>query len=162
MKRGLRWAWVVSVAVSAVWGGVGCRGSRSPSVPPAASSTASPDTAGASALYSAASLPIPAFGYNAREGRALYRHYCLNCHGDEGRGDGFNAYNLDPKPQSLADSTFQARNSDADLATAIRAGGAAVGLSNGMPPWGRTLNERQIQNLVAYVRALAASKQDQP
>ncbi len=106
------------------------------------------------AIYASFGVPIPELGYNAREGRGLYRHYCLNCHGDEGRGDGFNAFNLDPRPRSLADSTFQAQRSDADMIAAIRSGGSAVGLSTGMPPWGRTLNVLQIQDLVEYVRTL--------
>jgi mono/diheme cytochrome c family protein len=107
-------------------------------------------------------LPIPDLGYNAREGRALYRHYCLNCHGEVGKGDGFNAYNLDPRPRSLADSTFQVQHSDADLLAAIRSGGGAVGLSTGMPPWGRTLGERRIQNVVVYLRTLAVAEPRQP
>jgi mono/diheme cytochrome c family protein len=113
-------------------------------------------------VYSSVKLPLPELGYNAREGRAVYRHYCLNCHGEEGKGDGFNAYNLDPKPQSLADSTFQAEHSDADLLTAIRLGGPAVGRSTGMPPWGRTLSQRQTQNIVEYLRALPKAERPSP
>ncbi len=121
------------------------------------------DSAGGAASDSAGAgraspLPTPDLGYNAREGRALYGHYCLFCHGDEGRGDGFNAYNLDPRPRSLADSTFQAGRSDDELAAAIRSGGGAVGLSTGMPPWGRTLNERKIRNVVEYLRTLRAKR----
>ena len=140
---------------------LGCRGARAPMAHLAAGADSSAaDSAGA--IYSAAKLPIPELGYNAREGRALYRHYCLNCHGNEGRGDGFNAFNLDPRPRSLADSTFQAQHSDADLLAAVRSGGGAVGLSTGMPPWGRTLNERQIQNVVEYVRTLNGAGHAQP
>jgi mono/diheme cytochrome c family protein len=135
-------------------GGAGCHGDGSPPAPPVSASADSSSADSAAAIFSAATLPIPEFGYNAREGRAVYRHYCLNCHGEEGRGDGFNAYNLDPRPRSLADSTFQAGHTDADLLVAIRSGGGAVGLSNGMPPWGRTLSERQMQNVVEYVRTL--------
>ena len=62
-------------------------------------------------------------GYS-REGRTVYRHYCMDCHGESGGGDGFNAYNLDPRPRSFADSTFQAQHSDSDLVAAIRSGGA--------------------------------------
>ncbi len=113
----------------------------------AASGTATADTTAAPVL------PEPDLGYNAREGRALYRHYCLNCHGETGAGDGFNAYNLDPHPRALADSTFLASHTDEALASAIRLGGGAVGLSTGMPPWGRTLNERNISNLVEYLRS---------
>jgi mono/diheme cytochrome c family protein len=99
-------------------------------------------------------LPIPDLGYNAREGRSLYRHYCLTCHGDEGHGDGFNAYNLDPKPRDLGDPAFQSKRTDDDLAAVIRSGGGVAGLSTGMPPWGRTLGERKIRNLVDYLRTL--------
>lgn len=93
--------------------------------------------------------------YQAREGSALFRHYCAACHGDEGHGDGLNAYNLDPRPRDLADPAFQKSRSDDDLAALIRSGGGAAGLSTGMPPWGRTLGERRIRNLVAFLRSLA-------
>ena len=105
----------------------------------------------------APALPVPDLGYNAREGRVLFRHYCLTCHGEDGHGDGFNAYNLDPKPRDLADSAFQAKRSDDDLAAVIRLGGGVAGLSTGMPPWGRTLKDRKIHNLVDYLRTLPAA-----
>ena len=139
--------------VALAWAGGGCRGS-SRSILPKTAKQGPAASDSADAIYSASALPSPDLGYNAREGRALYRHYCLNCHGEAGKGDGFNAYNLDPRPRSLADSSFQAQRSDSDLVVAIRSGGAAVGLSNGMPPWGRTLPERQIQNVVVYLRTL--------
>ncbi|HEY3216320.1 MAG TPA: cytochrome c [Candidatus Eisenbacteria bacterium] len=158
MRRGLCASGVVMAAVLA-WAGGGCRGTGTTRAPTAAESTTA-DSAGA--IYSASILPIPELGYNAREGRSLYRHYCLNCHGEAGKGDGFNAYNLDPRPRSLADSSFQARHSDADLLAAIRSGGGAVGLSTGMPPWGHTLNERQILNVVDYLRTLTVAGPPQP
>ncbi|MBI5711359.1 MAG: cytochrome c [Candidatus Eisenbacteria bacterium] len=161
MKWGLCAPSVVTVVVLA-FGGIGCRSAGAPPVPPAAAGAESTAVDDAAAIYSAEALPIPEFGYSAREGRALYRHYCLNCHGDEGEGDGFNAYNLDPRPRSLADSAFQARHSDADLLAAIRSGGGAVGLSTGMPPWGRTLSERQMQDVVEYLRTLAGAEHRQP
>jgi mono/diheme cytochrome c family protein len=99
-------------------------------------------------------LPVPDQGYSVREGRTLFRHYCLTCHGEAGHGDGFNAYNLDPKPRDLADPAFQAKRSDDDLLAVIRSGGGAAGLSTGMPPWGRTLNDREIRNIVHYLRVL--------
>jgi mono/diheme cytochrome c family protein len=102
----------------------------------------------------APALTVPDLGYNAREGRALFLHYCATCHGAEGHGDGFNAYNLDPKPRDLGDPAFQAQRSEDDLAAVIRAGGGVAGLSTGMPPWGRTLADRQIRNIVDYIRTL--------
>ncbi len=99
-------------------------------------------------------MPVPALGYSARQGRALFLHYCSTCHGAEGHGDGFNAFNLDPKPRDLADPAFQQQRTDEDLAAAVRAGGGAAGLSTGMPPWGRTLDDRQIEALVRFLRTL--------
>lgn len=96
----------------------------------------------------------PELGYNARQGKTLFEYYCATCHGAAGRGDGFNSYNLDPKPRDLTDPELQAERSDEDLAAVIRSGGGAAGLSTGMPPWGRTLTELQIRNLVVFVRLL--------
>jgi mono/diheme cytochrome c family protein len=157
---GVPLALVMVTLASAIGWGCG----RAPE-PPARGATARPESApsdSAEVTYSAARLPIPALGYNALERRALYWHYCLTCHGEEGNGDGFNAYNLDPKPRSLADLTFLAQHSDADLEAVIRSGGGAVGLSTGMPPWGRTLSERQIRNIMEYVRTLPATEQAPP
>ena len=99
-------------------------------------------------------LPVPALEYNTREGRTTFLHYCAPCHGEHGHGDGFNAYNLDPKPRDLADPVLQEARTDEDLAAVVRTGGGVAGLSSSMPPWGRTLNERQIHNLVRYMRYL--------
>ena len=102
----------------------------------------------------AAAPAVAALAYEARQGQNVYRHYCQTCHGEAGAGDGFNAFNLDPHPRDLSDPAFQKAKSDADLADAIRRGGAGVGLSALMPPWGHTLSERQIADLVAFLRSL--------
>lgn len=99
-------------------------------------------------------LPVPDLDYNAREGRVVFLYYCAPCHGAEGHGDGFNAYNLDPKPRDLGDPEFQADRADEDLIAVVRTGGGAAGLSTGMPPWGGTLNERQTRNVIRFVRTL--------
>jgi len=99
-------------------------------------------------------MPVPELGYGAREGRELFGHYCSTCHGAEGRGDGLNAYNLDPKPRDLSDPAFQKDRTDADLAGVIRSGGGVAGLSTGMPPWGKTIGDRKIADIVKYIRTL--------
>ncbi|MFI5180779.1 MAG: c-type cytochrome [Thermoanaerobaculia bacterium] len=91
--------------------------------------------------------------YEARLGRQVYHHYCQTCHGETGGGDGFNAFNLDPRPRDLSDPVFQ-KKSDADLADAIRRGGSGVGLSPLMPPWGHTLSAREVDQVVLYLRLL--------
>ncbi|HXI04195.1 MAG TPA: cytochrome c, partial [Candidatus Saccharimonadales bacterium] len=108
----------------------------------------------APAAKAAWKMPVPELDYNGREGRALFGHYCATCHGAEGRGDGLNAYNLDPKPRDLSDPAFQKARTDDDLTSVIRSGGGAAGLSTGMPPWGRTLGDRKIDDLVAFIRTL--------
>jgi cytochrome c oxidase cbb3-type subunit 3 len=154
MRRATGSLVVLSLLLADVWICLGCRqDTRAP-----AAVVRSDSVAADTSIYSARVLPIPELGYSAREGMSIYRHYCVTCHGEQGGGDGFNAYNLDPKPRSLADSAFQVQHSDSDLVSAIRSGGGAVGLSTGMPPWGRTLSERQILNVVTYVRTLAKSE----
>lgn len=96
----------------------------------------------------------PVSSYELRLGKGIYSHYCQTCHGESGAGDGFNAFNLDPRPRDLSDPAFQKKKSDADFADAIRRGGAGVGLSALMPPWGRTLSSRQIDQVILYMRTL--------
>ena len=106
----------------------------------------------------AAAAPAPPpkpMSYELRLGRATFQHYCQTCHGETGAGDGFNAFNLDPKPRDLSDPAFQKKKTDADLADAIQRGGAGVGLSAMMPPWGRTLSKEQVEQVVLYLRSLA-------
>jgi len=117
-----------------------------------AASGCSPRTAGP-----APATPVVAgavLSYEAQQGQAVYRHYCLTCHGETGAGDGFNAFNLDPHPRDLSDPGFQKGKTDADLTEAVKRGGAAVGLSPLMPPWGQTLSTRQIDDVVLYLRTL--------
>ncbi len=102
----------------------------------------------------AAPAAPPGPSYELRLGKQVFRHYCETCHGETGGGDGFNAFNLDPRPRDLSDPAFQKKKSDADLADAIRRGGSGVGLSPLMPPWGRTLSAEEIDQVVLYVRSL--------
>lgn len=92
--------------------------------------------------------------YEQQIGKQVFHHDCSGCHGEGGQGDGFNAYNLDPHPRDLSDVKFQKSKSNADLADAIRRGGSGVGLSALMPPWGHTLDARQIDAVVLYIRTL--------
>ena len=96
-------------------------------------------------------------GYELRLGKSVYRRHCQTCHGEGGAGDGFNAFNLDPRPRDLSDPGFQKKKTDADLGDAIRRGGAGVGLSPLMPPWGRTLSARQIEAVILHLRSLRRS-----
>ncbi len=102
----------------------------------------------------AAAVAPPAGAYELELGKGVYLAYCATCHGETGAGDGFNAFNLDPRPRDLGDPAFQKSKSDENLADVVRRGGAGVGLSSLMPPWGHTLNERQIEEVVLFLRSL--------
>ncbi len=102
----------------------------------------------------AAAAPPRPTQYQLEIGKTIYQHDCVGCHGDAGAGDGSNAFNLDPRPRDLGDPAFLQKKTNADLADAIRRGGAGVGLSALMPPWGHTLDSRQIDAVVVYVRSL--------
>ena len=120
-----------------------------------AASACARNAAHVAAKAPAAATPAP-LPYEARMGKVTFTYYCQTCHGESGAGDGFNAFNLDPRPRDLSDPEFQKKKSGAEIADAIRRGGAGVGLSALMPPWGRTLSARQVDELVLYVRSLAA------
>jgi mono/diheme cytochrome c family protein len=96
--------------------------------------------------------------YELQIGKQVYQTYCVGCHGDAGQGDGFNSFNLDPHPRDLSNPAFQKSKSNADLADAIRRGGAGVGLSSLMPPWGRTLDARHVDAVVLYVRSVKRNR----
>jgi mono/diheme cytochrome c family protein len=128
-------------------GGAACRRkSTAPAATPQPSASVTPAAA-------APAAPPPALTYEARSGRDVYRHYCQTCHGETGAGDGFNAFNLDPHPRDFSDPAFQ-KKTDADIRDAIRRGGAGVGLSPLMPPWGRTLGDRKVDDVLLYLRTL--------
>ena len=95
------------------------------------------------------------YDYDQRRGKQLFEQYCVVCHGKTGEGDGFNSYNLDPRPHSLADSTYMAALSDGTLADVISHGGRGVNKSVLMPAYGETLSQDQIQYLIKYIRTLA-------
>jgi len=98
--------------------------------------------------------------YAEAQGRLLFGQYCATCHGDEGRGDGQNASNLDPKPPDL---TASKRASDADfLRRVITQGSAAVGQSPLSPPWGRALRAQEVDNLVLYCQVLTRNRPQAP
>jgi len=98
--------------------------------------------------------PLKPTRYELQLGKQVYQTYCVGCHGDTGAGDGFNAFNLDPHPRDLGDPAFQKNKSNADLADAVRRGGAGVGLTALMPPWGHTIDPRHIDAVVLYIRSL--------
>ena len=94
--------------------------------------------------------------YAENQGRQLFGQYCSTCHGDEGKGDGQNASNLNPAPPDF--TTSKTMKDAAYVRRVIAEGSAAVGRSALSPPWGKSLRAQEIEYLVAYCHALASKK----
>lgn len=87
------------------------------------------------------------------DGKRVFVHYCVTCHGETGEGDGQNAFNLDPKPPDFRASLKT--HEPAYWRQIVEAGSVAVGRSPLCPPWGRTLASGDIDALVSYLGALS-------
>ena len=98
------------------------------------------------------------YTYTERRGKELFEQYCVVCHGISGEGDGFNAYNLNPKPHSLSDSTYMKALSVENLAETISFGGKGVNKSVLMPAYQRTLEKTQISDVVVYIETFTQTK----
>ena len=92
---------------------------------------------------------------NHGEGRKLYVTYCAACHGEKGKGDGMAAQSLPVKPADHTNGAVMNQLSDKFLTDVISKGGSAVGKSRFMPAWGSSFNEKQIRDIVAYLRTIA-------
>jgi mono/diheme cytochrome c family protein len=77
---------------------------------------------------------------------------CAKCHGESGRGDGPAGAALPTRPRNFSDCSRMAKESDQRLFNTIKGGGASVGLSRDMPPWGEAFEDQEINGLVSYIR----------
>jgi mono/diheme cytochrome c family protein len=92
---------------------------------------------------------------NPPEGKKLYSTYCSTCHGETGKGDGMAGASLPVKPADHTNGTVMNQLSDKFLMDIISKGGSGVGKSTFMPSWGAALNDRQVRDVVAYIRSIA-------
>lgn len=92
---------------------------------------------------------------NQAEGRKLYASYCASCHGEQGKGDGVAAGSLPVKPKDHTNGAVMNPMADQALVDVISKGGGGTGKSSFMPAWGTALNEKQVRDIVAYIRTLA-------
>jgi len=104
------------------------------------------------------SAPGVKLSYEQRLGRQEYLKYCSVCHGSEGKGDGFNAFSLLPKPANFADSSLISGAGDEELLKIIGNGGRGAGLSPLMPSWGGRLSGDQMRFVASYIRLFGKKK----
>jgi mono/diheme cytochrome c family protein len=101
------------------------------------------------------SLGSAVYAQDQMEGKKLYASYCAGCHGEDGKGDGPAAKALPVRPANHTDGAIMNQLPSTFLIEIITKGGAAVGKSPVMPAWGGQFNQKQIREIVAYVRSLA-------
>ncbi len=94
---------------------------------------------------------------DAERGAKVYKEYCVQCHGAQGKGDGPGAKGLDPKPAVHADLPLSDYPDDY-LYNLIYYGGKSVGKSANMPDWGLTLPPQSLADVIVYVRSTFKGK----
>ncbi len=106
-----------------------------------------------------------------KKGQELYAHYCMHCHGENGRqNEGFNWSSMsDPKPKDLSNKSEMSTFKDEDIFNTISRdmkdtspGGDKIGDDEfavpTMPTFKYTLSEEEVWAIVAYVRGLHGMK----
>lgn len=95
--------------------------------------------------------------------KKTFEYYCSPCHGMKGKGDGtFFTIDLKPKPRNFTDAEYMQKRTDDQLIKSITEGSKSVDKSNLCPPWGKTLTEKKIKELVAYIRSFSAPEAEAP
>jgi mono/diheme cytochrome c family protein len=89
---------------------------------------------------------------SAERGAVVYKEYCSQCHGAEGKGDGPAASGLSPKPAVHANIPFGKLPMEY-LYNVIYHGGRSVGKSTNMPYWGLTIGQQGVADVIAYLKA---------
>ena len=80
--------------------------------------------------------------YDLTTGAGVYKTYCRNCHGDDGRGKGYAA-------DFVGDKERMAKT-DEELLKSIRNG--MNGKLGYMPGWNNLLTEEQMKMVLRYIR----------
>jgi mono/diheme cytochrome c family protein len=106
---------------------------------------------GAPLEYRSSTSPYPATTRIILDGGRLYKSHCAICHGSKGLGDGEASRDLTPPPAFLAYLIDRPRSADKYLLWTISEGGVQFGTE--MPAYKEVLTERQIWQIVIYMRA---------
>ncbi len=98
--------------------------------------------------------PLELNKQNAAGGRRIFYRMCVTCHGMDGKGDTDMVKSLDARPSDFTVGKFKYGQSDGELFTLIQGG-----TPNGMTPYSNVLKERQIWQVIHYIRSLGPKKE---
>jgi mono/diheme cytochrome c family protein len=93
--------------------------------------------------------------YEQAQGKTIFYTQCVWCHADSTPAGPSNRSNLNPMPSLMNDGAVLNRESDEYLQNLITLGGSAMSKSAMMPPYGQTLTQAEIRQVIAYARAVA-------
>jgi len=93
--------------------------------------------------------------YGQAQGKRIFYRDCVWCHADSTPAGPSNRSNLTPVPPLLNDGSILNPESDEYLQNLIALGGAAMGKSAMMPPYGRILLTEEIRSVIAFTRVIA-------
>src|SRR3989337_4432595 len=111
---------------------------------------------GMAILVAALLLPALALAQgDPAKGKEFYAKHCAGCYGPTGKGDGPAAAALNPKPNDFTNKAYMAGLKDQYLFDLIQKGGAAVGKSPLIPPFGSKMQDGGIRGRIAYLKTLA-------
>jgi len=92
----------------------------------------------------------------ATDVKQLFDFYCTQCHGFDGKGKGVNATKeIATTPRDFTNKVDMAKRTDDDIRTVIKGGGPSISKSALMPPWGKTISDADVEQLLTYIRAFA-------
>jgi len=153
----LKRAWA-ALCAAALLAGCGDASKREAPAPAATAAPATPAPAPTPSPAPAASgIPDGNLRGDAANGAKLYAQYCASCHGPKGHGDGPVASTLNPRPANHTDHVFMAEKTDQHLYQVISQGGASVGKSPMMAPWGNVIPQQGIKDLIAFLRQISST-----
>lgn len=93
--------------------------------------------------------------YDQAQGKRIFYAQCVWCHADSTPAGPSNRSNLNPTPALMNDGAVLNKESDEYLQNIITLGGSALSRSAMMPPYGQVLTQHEIQQVIAYTRAIA-------
>ena len=91
---------------------------------------------------------------NIKIGKKIYTEQCVLCHGPAGEGGDWKKKAAKPPVPVPNLLEVLPERSDEYLATVIKFGGSAVGLTDFMPALGFNLTDQELRNLITYLREL--------
>jgi mono/diheme cytochrome c family protein len=93
-------------------------------------------------------------GYDEKITASLFAVNCARCHGETGDGNGPDSGMLNVKVPDFTSPLYQNNISTDEINVIIEKGGAPLGKSPMMPPWGGFLKPHEIEHLGVYIKSL--------